>query len=177
MADREWALADQESVLKRVRPYLWAVAGKYGKFTLREELFQEAWIAAWRSLEKYDPAKEPDLFKHVRLHGEWRIKRHITLGNVFGRPSNSGKKRVVEHPVEDIVLHDRPLDTQPDSLVAHHKEIWAAINEEPEHIRRMIFEMFWLDLPKFKRSGGSWYGPYGAKSRLAKKLDHLKDCI
>lgn len=167
---------DQQQLLRQLRPWILKVAwGLSRDPEVIQDLAQEGWIAAWRSIPKatdnpYSMAKKAAL---------WRMSSIIHSNEkTFGSEHRSqGSAGAPPTPTDDIpqfgVLENYI------ELAYHYNEINQAVEELAPKQKEYVRLRFWggFDTPELKTHYG--YEPSTiwqmAKRNLNAKLEHLKD--
>jgi DNA-directed RNA polymerase specialized sigma24 family protein len=149
---------------------------------LVQDLAQEGHIAMWKAAQQGTPAGVKQS-TYLLNQARWRMKRclerHTWTGMEDRRTSGYGgtAKRLYADDVEQGMPTDAEDMCRADNdvemfiLSYHHGEIMSAINKLTMSQREKVFRRFWRGE---NVTGGWWYGPHGAKEKLATELAHLK---
>ena len=165
-------LPQDEAVLREYRLWLLKMASVYlwSRPDEWQDLAQEGWIAMWRALRAYDPARGalPSwLTGAARMRMKECASRETWTGSTGARGHVRNRPPV---PVPDEMIVDRILEGALDDveMAYHHGEIMEALCELTEATRIAIYRKFWLDetVPS-----GSWFH---SKPRLRRRLGHLR---
>lgn len=179
---------DPNVLLANYRGWLRKVAtGLIGDHALVDDLAQEGWIAMWRALPDYDPARGA-LPSWLTDHAYWRMLTCVQNQAWLGRPKRHlgrGKIRdYVEKPSSDSSPWE--LLTAADILDGviqsyHHGQILDAIGRLSVSQRRYVYLRFWCGyrypdlIDAFGYDPSSlWHSPRnGAKYKLRADLEAL----
>jgi RNA polymerase sigma factor (sigma-70 family) len=187
-----------DAVLPNYRGWLYRVAAGFERPDLVDDLVQEAYVAMWRSLPKYDP-KLGHLPSYLTTVARNRMIDVLRRGTWTGKPENRGSRPVEE--VAHIDEFDNPdvllgaVDSLDGVEIAYHDgEIAAALDTLTPSQRKYVVARFWLGLdpasrepamralcalvPEIQGDRGRalWRGSSkqrGARERLAEALAHL----
>lgn len=187
---------DVRRVLADFDGWCWKLASSFSRAKTEysaEDLHQEAQVAIWRALEKYDPTKREN--DNIAL---WvtSAARNRLMAICYGDGRLMSSERTWTHrgKAQEIAVDTQPDDTPGSDrrmalfgtsfipsgadLSAHADEILAAILDLPEKQRYVIYQTFYhgWNNGDFKREFG--YFPGALKTaglkKLREKLSHLE---
>jgi DNA-directed RNA polymerase specialized sigma24 family protein len=164
---------DQHELLEELRPWLKAVARRLTIDPVqRQDLAQEGWIAAWRTLDE----QHPNPAALARTAAAWRMKDAFYRRQSFGSERERGRNGVV-HPIPAALIETDfpPVWDDLDQVLEayHHGEIMAAVNSLSERQQQRVIDRFWKGI----YSDGRWWSEpvTGARAILREQLGHLRD--
>lgn len=197
---------EQEELLVSLRPWLRVVASGFTRDPgLREDLAQEGWIAAWRSLTK---SSGTNTLSYAKKAATWRMLSVFSDGRALGSARAYGTAvQYVPTPYnapdadpddllpiwESLKYVDEAFDQIEESLsdavekAYHYGQIAEAVDGLSEVQRTYVRLRFWEGLspdeikdrlgPNVKHYWSNKNGQYGARAELLKKLAHLKEYV
>ncbi len=141
---------DDSVLLAQYRGWLRKVAaGLIGDHALVDDLAQEGWVAMWRALSTYDPARGA-LPGWLTDHAYWRMLTCVQNEAWLGRPKRAlGRGRIrdhVEHPASDAPVWEMlaAADLLDGVVWAYHRgQILDAIARLSPSQRRYVYLRFW----------------------------------
>lgn len=148
-------MSDRNAMLAPYRNWLYFMANQMSPtFAQVDDLAQEGYIAMWRSLEAYDPAKG-SLPSWVTKAAKMRMSDVLRRGVYFGQPSQRGVLRVEDHAKIAAIEGMAPIDldameqatavwlNEGLALAYHRGAIHRALQGLPPEQQRYVVLRFW----------------------------------
>lgn len=176
-----------DTTLETYRGWLRSVAATMTSPYLVEDLAQEGWIAMWRALQTFDPAKGA-LPAWLTRKALWRMRTCIADQAWLGRPARhlgrGAIRDTTEYPSSDDPVWERLAadDAMDGVLWAYHRgEVLAAVAQLSPAQRRYVYLRFWRGLRDCDMVQEFGYDPHalwtstknGARQKLRDSLIRL----
>lgn len=163
-------------MLNKLRPYLLTVARGLTKDPgMQQDLAQEGWIAAWRTLGRGAAWANPESI--AKKAAVWRMTSVVSRGETFGH-SRKNYTKTTEVPVDSFTIHPATIERQLE-LAYHHGEINEAIESLSPRQREYVKLRFWRGMQKPELTTHFGYEPSRlwsrAKPKLKEQLGHLQE--
>jgi RNA polymerase sigma factor (sigma-70 family) len=181
---------DCDQVLGQYRGWLRAVAaGLLTDVELRQDLCQEGWIAMWRALSTFDPAKGA-LSAWLTYRAYRRMldcaRDRAWLGRPARHQGRTAVRAVTELPAaSDAEIWERltTTDALDGVILAYHRgAILDAVNRLSPAQRRYVYARFWQGMGTAELTAEFGYDPHalwssprnGARGKLRRDLQALR---
>lgn len=179
-----------DAALEPYRGWLLAVAATMTRPQLVEDLAQEGWVAMWRALQSFDPARGA-LPSWLTRKALWRMRTCIADEAWLGRPARhlgrGAIRDTTEYATDDPLLERLADDNAIEAAMwAYHQgEVLAAVARLSPAQRRYVYLRFWRGLRGAELAQEFGYEPHalwtsqrnGARQKLRDSLARLGDVV
>jgi RNA polymerase sigma factor (sigma-70 family) len=165
-----------ETILAEYEGYVWSIARKYQPGSLRPDLVQEALIAMWKELKKWDSTTSPPVVAVMKRRASW------TISTAAAKEAKRKEVSVAYLGEDSEPLHMSGYSMDSAEFSAHRSDLVNSLKSLTFKQQKYLTAKYLLDYSKADIISQFGYYPHNlwnqrVKERVRKSLEHLEDLV